>query len=167
METTMPKVEVNRGMERRAFLKTAIGTVSLAAFGADATAQAANTSGSRVPEVCDYLESLRRPDGGYAWADQPQSHLTPSFAAVGCYHLLGLEPPKKESLDRIPADSSSVPHQEARTRPEGLRVPADSKPALARTGCRLVPRADRQVDKARRVPGRLREAQATPSSRWK
>ena len=49
-------------------------------------------------EVCNYLESLRRADGGYAWGDQAQSHLTPTFAAVGCYHLLGRDPPDKASL---------------------------------------------------------------------
>ena len=35
-----------------------------------------------------YLETLSRPDGGYAWADQPRSHLTPTYTVVGCYHLL-------------------------------------------------------------------------------
>jgi hypothetical protein len=48
--------------------------------------------------MCEYLETLRRPDGGYAWADQAQSHLTPSFGAVGCYHLLQREPSAKDAL---------------------------------------------------------------------
>jgi len=40
-----------------------------------------------------WLEELRRDDGGYAWPDQAESHLTPTYAAVGAYHLLGIPPP--------------------------------------------------------------------------
>lgn len=45
-----------------------------------------------------YLESLARPDGGYAWADQDEAHLTPTFAVVGCYRALGQFPPNKGRL---------------------------------------------------------------------
>jgi hypothetical protein len=45
-----------------------------------------------------YLEGLRRPDGGYAWEDQPDSHLTPTFAAIGCYHALRQDPPQRKAL---------------------------------------------------------------------
>jgi prenyltransferase beta subunit len=45
--------------------------------------------------LLNYLESLSRPDGGYGWADQVDSHLTPTFAVIGCYHLLGKDAPKK------------------------------------------------------------------------
>src|SRR3954471_6849915 len=38
--------------------------------------------------VLAYLQSLARPDGGYAFADQQRSHLTPTYAVIGCYHLL-------------------------------------------------------------------------------
>ncbi len=48
--------------------------------------------------VTKYLESLARPDGGYAWHDQEQSHLTPAFAVIGCYHLLKQIPPRKKAL---------------------------------------------------------------------
>jgi prenyltransferase beta subunit len=85
-------------MKRRDFLKTAVGVVSLSAASVDGTAAGRRGADSWVEGICDYLESLRRTDGGYAWADQPQSHLTPSFAAVGCYHLLGREPPDKDPL---------------------------------------------------------------------
>ncbi len=85
-------------MPRRDFLKTALGAMSLAVT----TARDITWADSRPPawtqKVCGYLESLRWRDGGYAWADQAQSHLTPSFAAVGCYHLLGREPPDKAAL---------------------------------------------------------------------
>src|SRR5436309_1197660 len=48
--------------------------------------------------VLAYLQGLSRPDGGCAWDDQPESHLTPTFAAVGCYRVLGVDPPDKARL---------------------------------------------------------------------
>jgi prenyltransferase beta subunit len=48
--------------------------------------------------VAQYLATLTRPDGGYAWPDQPHSHLTPTHAAIGCHQLLNLAPPNKTSL---------------------------------------------------------------------
>lgn len=50
------------------------------------------------PVVAAYLASLLRPDGGYAWPDQPDSHLTPTFAVIGCYRWLGQDPPNRETL---------------------------------------------------------------------
>jgi hypothetical protein len=85
-------------MRRREFLKTALGTASLGVLSSETTALSQDLTGSWVRQVCDYLEGLRRPDGGYVWPDQPRSHLTPSFAAVGCYHLLRREPPEKRAL---------------------------------------------------------------------
>ncbi len=48
--------------------------------------------------VLHYLETHRRPDGGYAWAGQEHSHLTPSFAAIGCFHLLSQSPRDSSTL---------------------------------------------------------------------
>lgn len=45
-----------------------------------------------------YLEAHARPDGGYAWEDQAHSHLTPTFAVIGCYHALKQAPPNKAAL---------------------------------------------------------------------
>ena len=44
--------------------------------------------------VLSYLETLRRPGGGYAFADQERSHLTPTFAVIGCYRLLQMPVPR-------------------------------------------------------------------------
>ena len=64
---------------------------------------------ARAPEwqtaVGGFLETLARPDGGYAWGDQPQSHLTPTFAAVGCYHLLKQAPPHKAKVAAFVRDN--------------------------------------------------------------
>lgn len=48
--------------------------------------------------VIAYLEKHARADGGYAWEDQEQSHLTPTFAVIGCYRVLGQTPPNKAAL---------------------------------------------------------------------
>jgi hypothetical protein len=45
-----------------------------------------------------YLQSLARSDGGYAWEDQEESHLTPTFAVIGCYKILGQLPPDPARL---------------------------------------------------------------------
>lgn len=45
-----------------------------------------------------YLESLARPDGGYGWEDQEHSHLTPTFAVIGCYQLLKQSVPNKSKV---------------------------------------------------------------------
>ena len=49
-------------------------------------------------DLLRYLEKHRRPDGGYGWEDQDESHLTPTWAVVGCYHLLKQSPPEKRKL---------------------------------------------------------------------
>jgi hypothetical protein len=48
--------------------------------------------------ITDYLESLARPDGGYAWGDQEMSHLTPTFGVIGAYRVLQEMPPRREAL---------------------------------------------------------------------
>ncbi|MCX8038579.1 MAG: prenyltransferase [Candidatus Sumerlaeia bacterium] len=48
--------------------------------------------------ILAYLESLARPDGGYGWEDQPDSHLTPTVAVVVCYKHLGREVPNKKTV---------------------------------------------------------------------
>jgi hypothetical protein len=45
-----------------------------------------------------YLGQLARTDGGYGWDDQQRSHLAPTFAVIGCYHLLGKKPPNADIL---------------------------------------------------------------------
>ncbi|MBC7365840.1 MAG: terpene cyclase/mutase family protein [Undibacterium sp.] len=45
-----------------------------------------------------YLAAHARPDGGYAFSDQARSHLTPTYATIGCHHLLGVTPPAPAAL---------------------------------------------------------------------
>ncbi|MGI8636253.1 MAG: prenyltransferase/squalene oxidase repeat-containing protein [Segetibacter sp.] len=47
----------------------------------------------------NYIQKhLAKPDGGYGWEDQPDSHLTPSFAVVGILH----------DLSKLPANTASL-----------------------------------------------------------
>jgi hypothetical protein len=85
------------GISRRAMLKTVAVTGLAASLAPAALGQAAATGDGRARLVA-YLESLRRPDGGYAYDDLVESHLTPTFAVIGCYQVLGQDPPDKRKL---------------------------------------------------------------------
>src|SRR6266699_921843 len=82
--------------DRRSALK------AVAAAGLSAALPTIGRSAADPPEwqtkVVSYLARLARPDGGYAWDDQPDSHLTPTFAAIGCHRALGAEPPHTDRL---------------------------------------------------------------------
>src|SRR4051812_35060200 len=85
-------------VSRRTVLKlAAVAGVAAASplrvFGAD------GKSGASAPRtITDYLETLRKSDHGYGWADQEISHLTPTFHAIGAYHVLKQTPPEKDAL---------------------------------------------------------------------
>ncbi|MEW4564393.1 prenyltransferase/squalene oxidase repeat-containing protein [Bremerella sp. JC770] len=49
--------------------------------------------------VTVYLANLARSDHGYAWEDQQESHLTPTYAAVGCLNLLKALPDDTKTLE--------------------------------------------------------------------
>jgi hypothetical protein len=58
-----------------------------------------NRAGSGASRaITDYLQTLARPDGGYAWGDQEMSHLTPTLGVIGCYQVLRQTPPNKDAL---------------------------------------------------------------------
>ncbi len=67
-----------------------------------------------------FLETLRRADGGFAWPDEPDSALNPTFAAIACHRLLGLEPSRKEALINF-VRSAPYPWPELRRRERPLR----------------------------------------------
>lgn len=50
------------------------------------------------PKVQDFLQGLRKPDGGFGWSDQPRSHLVATHAVVGCCVALQIELTDVESL---------------------------------------------------------------------
>lgn len=82
---------------RRAALQTIIG----AGVGLTLAPWQAIAVGAGFDRLVSYLETHARPDGGYGWAGQSRSHLTPSFAVAGAYHVLGRQPPRKADLARF------------------------------------------------------------------
>ena len=87
-------------MDRRTMLKVATAGGLLArtmlrrAQGAPTSPELRDGSVSDWKKrVLAYLNNLARPDGGFGWEDQLDSHLTPTFAAIACYRLLGQKPP--------------------------------------------------------------------------
>ena len=74
-----------------------VGVVGFVVIGLCATVTRAEPP-KWAGEVTRYLETFKRADGGYAWLDQEESHVTPTWAVVGTYHALGIEVPEKGKL---------------------------------------------------------------------
>ncbi len=82
---------------RRRFLASSTAAVLLLSNSNRAWAQPPNDSGWRQ-QVQRYLEGLSRDDGGYGWDDQQRSHLSPTFAVIGCADILSLTLPNPAKL---------------------------------------------------------------------
>ncbi len=67
--------------------------------------------------ILDYLETHRRPEGAYGWSSDVQSQLTPSFAAAGCYHLLGEKVPGAAQVAAFVRDHYPAPEPRRTDRP--------------------------------------------------
>jgi hypothetical protein len=78
---------------RRTLLKVITATGAVALLPPQLLAQADGKD-----EILRYLESLARGDGGYAWEDQERSHLTPTFAVIGCYRALKSAIPRAKQV---------------------------------------------------------------------
>jgi hypothetical protein len=85
------------GLSRRAVMKLVAAELGAAAAGGS-SARAAVAGREWREAVTRYLERLARPDGGYAWEDQEASHLSPTFAVIGCFRLLKHDPPDRSRL---------------------------------------------------------------------
>lgn len=87
---------------RRDVLRTAGASFAAAWLGQTRGDDALDAFDDRIVA---YLETLRRPDGGYAASLlAPRSHLSPTFAAIGCLHLLKRLPADRSSLARFVRD---------------------------------------------------------------
>ena len=64
-----------------------------------------------------YLEGLARQDGGYGWAGDPHSHLTPTFAVAACYRLLGKQLPAKAAVARFVRENHPMNPARRKDRP--------------------------------------------------
>ncbi len=79
-------------IHRRSILKAA-GAVSVTSLAPQALSEPPSKTVAWKQRILDFLSTHARPDGGYAWQNQLDSHLTPTFAAVGCYRILGCDLP--------------------------------------------------------------------------
>lgn len=86
------------GVTRRSLLKTIAAADLCAALQSIGFGQTSAPVAVGGREVAAYLATLARPGGGIAWDEQTEPHLTPTFAAIGCYHLLWIEPPDRDGL---------------------------------------------------------------------
>ncbi|WP_165071544.1 prenyltransferase/squalene oxidase repeat-containing protein [Paludisphaera rhizosphaerae] len=87
---------------RRDLFRTAGAGLTAGWLGQARAEEAYDAVGDRIAA---YLETLRRPDGGYAASLlAPRSHLTPTFAAIGCLHLLKRLPTDRSTLARYVRD---------------------------------------------------------------
>lgn len=68
-------------------------------------------------QTARYLESHRRPEGGYGWSSEVVAHITPTFGVVGSYHALGLDAPDAARTAAFARDVYPVPELRRKDRP--------------------------------------------------
>ncbi len=85
-------------VSRRAVLKSIAAAELCAVMPSAVLGQANAWDVQRRSAVLAYLESLARPDGGYAWDDLCEPHLGPTFAAIAIYRVFDQVPPRKTEL---------------------------------------------------------------------
>jgi hypothetical protein len=107
---------------RRTVLKTAVAAGVLGPWAASRARGEEPPPWSKT--VLAYLAGLSHPDGGYGWSDQPDSHLTPTFAVVGAYHVLGQAPPQKDAVAAYVLAHHPIrgEHAETKTHAANLRT---------------------------------------------
>ena len=64
-----------------------------------------------------YLEQHRRPEGAYGWSSDVTAQITPTFAVVGCYHLLGLPVPDAARVASFVPNNYPMPEPRRKDRP--------------------------------------------------
>ncbi|WP_435015536.1 prenyltransferase/squalene oxidase repeat-containing protein [Tundrisphaera sp. TA3] len=85
-------------MNRRSWLKAIAAAEIAAGLPWPVRARGDEARSGWVAGISAYLATLARPGGGYAWDSQAEAHLTPTFAAIGIHHLLGVDPPDRDAL---------------------------------------------------------------------
>jgi hypothetical protein len=91
----------NPGMTRRSLLKAALAAELVVDLPAIGFGSALDERTDRAADTAGFLATLARPGGGYAWDEQSEPHLTPTFATIGCFRLLKVEAPGREELARF------------------------------------------------------------------
>ena len=93
---------------------------------------------------------------GTTWRE---AHLTPTYAVIGCYRLLGHRAAGQGAAGRVRPHPSPGAAQEARTGAPRFRVPADPESPLARRRCHVVPHPGPQLDAPAALPPAVRAGQ--------
>ncbi|WP_446743418.1 prenyltransferase/squalene oxidase repeat-containing protein [Silvibacterium acidisoli] len=60
-------------------------------------------------EIVKVIERHRKADNGYGWLSRVDGHITPTFAAVACYRLLGMSVPDAEAVAEFARTHYPVP----------------------------------------------------------
>ncbi|MCW5965957.1 MAG: hypothetical protein KIT83_18100 [Bryobacterales bacterium] len=89
----------------------------LALLGASLAPAAVRWPQRFTDRLTSWLETHRRPEGGYGWASDLVSQVTPSFGAVGCYQLLGKRPPAASRVASFVRNNYPVPERRRTERP--------------------------------------------------
>ncbi|MBX2922810.1 MAG: hypothetical protein KF746_11500 [Chitinophagaceae bacterium] len=84
-------------MNRRMFLTRSTLSVALLAIGEERGIAGKNSEEFR-DLVTSYLESLAKSDGGYGYAEQPDSFLPVTYAVVGAYRMIDREVPNSKNV---------------------------------------------------------------------
>jgi hypothetical protein len=71
----------------------------------------------RADQIATFLEHHHNPDGGYSWIPGDRSHITPTFAAVGCYRNLGTPVPQPKAVADFVRNNYPVPERRRTERP--------------------------------------------------
>lgn len=71
----------------------------------------------RAEQVILFLEKHRRADGGYSWTPDDRSHISPTFASVGCYQLLGKPVPDAKGVAKFARTRYPVAERRRTERP--------------------------------------------------
>ncbi|MBA2116152.1 prenyltransferase/squalene oxidase repeat-containing protein [Bremerella alba] len=88
------------GIDRRSMFKQCVALGAAVAASSSLAGQESKRNDWHI-RAKDYLASLARSDNGYAWEDQQESHLTPTYAVVGCLHRLNALPDQTEKLEQF------------------------------------------------------------------
>jgi len=82
-------------LSRRRFVQN-LSSLSLTAHLPAFAAQQRLASTEVAEKIVSWLEKHRRDESGYGWGSAHQAHVTPTYAAVGCYHLLARNVPNAD-----------------------------------------------------------------------
>ncbi|MBI4905476.1 MAG: terpene cyclase/mutase family protein [Acidobacteria bacterium] len=72
---------------------------------------------ARDSSLANFVETLAKPGGGYSWLPESDAHLTPTFGAVACYHVLGEPCPGRAATARFLRERYPMPERRRNDRP--------------------------------------------------